>query len=447
MTPKKILFASIAFDGHFNPLTGMAAHLKSLGYDVRWYTGNGYADKLRRLDIPHFPFRQAREITGHNLHEVFPELTRIRSQVGKLQFSMKHLFVGQTEDHFADIQAIHRDFPFDVLVSDMLFTASLLVKARLNVTLVGVGISPLSSTSVDLPPPGLGLPPAEGFVGRRKAAFLRFVTKNVIFREANRAYNEILRRYGVAPVAGVFVDALIGRSDRYLQSGVPGFEYRRRDLGANIRFVGALLPRSTRQAQPFRHEAKLKAYKKVILVTQGTAEPDMSKLVIPTLEAFKDSDYLVVATTAGSRTGELRDRYPQANLVIEDFVDFNYLMPYADVYVTNGGYGGVMLALTHQLPVVAAGVHEAKNEITARVGYFKVGIDLKTERPAPGQVRQSVAAVLTDPTYRENVTRLSKELARYDANALCAKYFAEVLGQPEAVAAPSGAITQVAATQ
>jgi UDP:flavonoid glycosyltransferase YjiC (YdhE family) len=317
MNPKKILFASIAFDGHFNPLTGLAVHLKSLGYDVRWYTGNTYADKLRRLDVPHYPFRQAREITPHNLHEVFPELTHIKSQVGKLQFSMKHLFVGQTEGHFADIERIYHDFPFDVLVSDMLFTASLLVKERLKVPLVGVGISPLSSTSVDLPPPGLGLPPAEGFLGRRKGAFLRFVTKNVIFREANRAYNQVLRRYGVAPVTGVFVDALIERSDRYLQSGVPGFEYRRSDLGANIRFAGALLPHPTRPAQPFRHEAKLKAYKKVILVTQGTAEPDMSKLVIPTLEAFKDSDYLVVAATAGSRTQELRDRYPQANLVIE----------------------------------------------------------------------------------------------------------------------------------
>jgi UDP:flavonoid glycosyltransferase YjiC (YdhE family) len=169
----------------------------------------------------------------------------------------------------------------------------------------------------------------------------------------------------------------------------------------------------------------------------------MSKLVIPTLEAFKGSDYLVVAATAGSRTQELRDRYPQANLVIEDFVDFNYLMPYADVYVTNGGYGGVMLGITHQLPIVAAGVHEAKNEITARVGYFKVGIDLKTERPTPAQVRKSVAEVLTDPVYRQNVTRLSEELAQYDANALCAKYFAEVLGQPEPVAPPYGADRQV----
>ena len=50
---RKILFASFPADGHFNPLTGLAVHLKELGYDVRWYTSRSYAGKLSRLGIPH----------------------------------------------------------------------------------------------------------------------------------------------------------------------------------------------------------------------------------------------------------------------------------------------------------------------------------------------------------------------------------------------------------
>jgi len=41
----KILFANVPADGHFNPLTGLAAHLKSIGCDVRWYTSKKYAEK------------------------------------------------------------------------------------------------------------------------------------------------------------------------------------------------------------------------------------------------------------------------------------------------------------------------------------------------------------------------------------------------------------------
>ncbi len=56
-------------------------------------------------------------------------------------------------------------------------------------------------------------------------------------------------------------------------------------------------------------------------------------------------------------------------------------MPYADVYVTNGGMGGVTLSIQNNLPMVTAGVHEAKNEICARVGYFNLGMNLKPRDP------------------------------------------------------------------
>ena len=45
----KILFANVPADGHFNPLTGLAVHLKNLGCDVRWYTSNSYAEKIGRM--------------------------------------------------------------------------------------------------------------------------------------------------------------------------------------------------------------------------------------------------------------------------------------------------------------------------------------------------------------------------------------------------------------
>lgn len=49
MEPKKILFASMPFDGHFNPLTSLAMHLKEDGHDVRWYAGSIYKNKLESL--------------------------------------------------------------------------------------------------------------------------------------------------------------------------------------------------------------------------------------------------------------------------------------------------------------------------------------------------------------------------------------------------------------
>jgi UDP:flavonoid glycosyltransferase YjiC (YdhE family) len=86
LVKKKILFANFPADGHLNPLTGIAVYLQQQGCDVRWYGSKEYTDKIKKLSIPHFPFEKAREITGSNFAEVFPERKQIRNAVKKLNF-------------------------------------------------------------------------------------------------------------------------------------------------------------------------------------------------------------------------------------------------------------------------------------------------------------------------------------------------------------------------
>ena len=82
--------------------------------------------------------------------------------------------------------------------------------------------------------------------------------------------------------------------------------------------------------------------------------------------------------------------------------------------------------------MVTAGIHEGKNEIAARVGYFKLGINLKTETPTPHQIRQSVERVLTDVQYKRNVGRLSQEFSQYTPNVRCEQYISQLLMAKEA---------------
>jgi len=88
----RILFANVPADGHFNPLTSLAVHLKEIGYDVRWYSSSLYKDKLCRLHIHHYPFKKALDVTTYNMHEVFPERETHKSQISKLKFDMINFF-------------------------------------------------------------------------------------------------------------------------------------------------------------------------------------------------------------------------------------------------------------------------------------------------------------------------------------------------------------------
>jgi len=91
----------------------------------------------------------------------------------------------------------------------------------------------------------------------------------------------------------------------------------------------------------------------------------------------------------------------------------------------------VLLGIQNKLPMVVAGVHEGKNEINARIGYFQLGIDLKTERPSPTQIFESVKTILENPLYRRNVSKLANEFEDYDPAWLTEKYMDELMSRQE----------------
>jgi MGT family glycosyltransferase len=422
---KKVLFACVPADGHFNPLMPLADHLKELGHDVRWYTSPLYAEKISKHDMQHYPFKAALDVNAENVDAVFPERKNIKGLIRKLNFDLINGFIVRSTEYYTDIKEIQYTFPFDIVIADCMFMAVPFIKNLLHVPVITIGVVPLTETSKDIAPTGLGLMPATGFLGRRKQDLLRFLTNKILFRKSTAIMRRLVNERGIKFTASGIFDFIIQQSSLLLQTGVPGFEYKRSDLSSNIRFIGASLPHTGSKNSWYHH--KLLQYDKVILVTQGTVEKDVSKLIIPTLEALKNSEYLVIATTGGSHTNELAAQFNYDNIIIEDFIPFDEVMPLGDVFITNGGYGGVTFAIEHQLPMVVAGIHEGKSEINARVEYFKIGVNLRTERPSSKQIKAAVEQVFNNGSYRKNVERLSNEFSTYNSKELFALYVNKVL--------------------
>lgn len=121
-----------------------------------------------------------------------------------------------------------------------------------------------------------------------------------------------------------------------------------------------------------------------------------------------------------------------ANARIAAYLPFSTAMEHTNVYVTNGGYGGVQYALAAGVPIVAAGTTEDKAEIANRVAYCGVGRNLRTATPTPQQVRDAVRALLDEPTYRTAAGRVAAELVAHDA----ARESADLLEQLAATGHP-----------
>lgn len=422
---KRILFANFPGDGHFNPLTGLAAHLKNEGCDVRWYTSSSYEPRIAEMGIPFYPLKKALDVS--QLEEIFPGREKLNGKIAKLKFDIINAFVLRAPEYYEDMLEIYQEFKFDLVIADCLFTAVPFITDKMNIPTIAIGVLPLTENSRDLPPTGLGMTPDYSWLGRIKQAALRFVSEKILFREPSRVMCKMLDDHGISHKNTNLFDIVAKKATLLLQSGTPGFEYYRSDLNKNVRFIGPLLPYRKASNKTAWFDPRLKSYDHIVLATQGTVEKDVEKLLVPTLEALKGTDILLVVTTGGSKTEELRARYPQENIIIEDFIVFSDIMPYADVYVTNGGYGGVMLGIRYQLPMVVAGVHEGKNEINARIGYFKLGINLNTEKPTAAAVKKSVTTLLNDKQYKENVKKLQEEFALYEPEKLCGEYVEEAI--------------------
>jgi UDP:flavonoid glycosyltransferase YjiC (YdhE family) len=206
--------------------------------------------------------------------------------------------------------------------------------------------------------------------------------------------------------------------DRLLQLCIPSLEYPRSDLPDNFRFAGGL-PKGHRPPYtntPFWwNEIVENKTKKVIFVCQGTVANKFQQLVIPTMNAFADREDFLVVVALGGKGLSLPDTIPiPSNARVADFIPYDEILEYTDVFVSNGGYGALQHAVSHGTPLVIGGLSEDKPEVAARAEYAGIGINLRTATPELEQLRNAVDEILSNPRFNARALELEAEKASYD---------------------------------
>lgn len=426
----RYLLAVSAIPGHVAPMVVVAEELRRRGHDVHVLTGAAF-----RADVT------ARGLAMSALPadaEVAPVAPRRgpgavrRWRTGRAE--LRSVFLGPlTAQHAALVSALARA-DFDAVLVDSMFTGAipLLVSARPRPPIVVCGVGPLTLSSADCAPFGIGRPPWRERDHTRMNGFVR----QVLFRADQARLDNILRGLGL-PSAPVFLLDWPRLADRLLQFTVPGFEYPRRDLPPSVVFTGPIPSSLGVDRELPAWWGALDGRRLVVHVTQGTWDNgDLDQLLRPTLSALGDrSDVLIVAGTGGSSAspGPL-----PANAVACDFVPYSRLLPHVDVMITNGGYGGVQQALRHGVPLIVAGDTADKPEVAARVAYTGAGINLGGASPKPTAVAAAVDRIARDHSFRAAAGRLAAEMAQHAPFETIAAVLDELGPSRQAVSAESG---------
>ena len=419
----EILIAACPHVGHVSPLLNVARGLVRRGHSVTFLTSGRFAEQVRATGATACALPYGADHRG-SLDEL-PGRAET-SAVARLNVDVEQVFVRPMPLQAAALDELMATTRVDVLLTDAFFFGvlpMLLGDPAARPSVLSYTMGPLSLTSRDTAPGGTGISPHIGATGRLRNHMLNFVAQKYLLRRSHLAANTMLKALGHPKLPVFLLDSAI-LADRVIVPTVPEFEYHRSDLPKRVRFVGAVnpLPADGFVAPPWWRE--LGAERPVVHVTQGTVDdPDLSRLVEPTVEALADEDVTVVVTTGGRPVRELHPLPP--NTFATEFIPHDILLPSVDVMVTNGGYGAVQRALTAGVPLVVAG----NTEVAARVEWFGVGVNLRTGEPTPAMVKRAVRQVVGDHAYRNAARNLQCAHARRDGVAAIADLVDEVVAE------------------
>ncbi|MGO1385015.1 MAG: glycosyltransferase, partial [Arachnia sp.] len=108
--------------------------------------------------------------------------------------------------------------------------------------------------------------------------------------------------------------------------------------------------------------------------------------------------------------------------------DYHAALRESDLFVTNGGYTGVTLALAAGVPVLQAGATEEKADIGARLKWAGVGASVRRTRPSVAQLRHAARKLMESSARRRASRDLALEMSTYDAAELGAGLVGQLVG-------------------
>ena len=410
----QILIATVPILGHINPMLPLAQALVARGHDVRWYSGRKHAPRIQATGARFVGFKLARDYDDLQLEREFSGRSALKG-IDQLRFDLMRIFIDAAPGQLADIEALTQAWQPDVIVADPTLFGAGFAHERLGIPLATLSVLPCVLRSRDAAPFGLGLPPLPSIPGRVRNAVLNQVVEHAVFRQVQAHWQRT--RASVNLGQGAFLFDAPRSISRFLLPTVPGFEYPRSDMPANVEFIGLLpvdAPAGVERPPWFK---ELGGARPVVHVSQGTVANTRPELFGPAIEGLAKEDVIVVVATGGRPREELGLTHVPPNVRVASLLPYAELLPRTSVMVTNGGYGGVQMALSHGVPVVVAGTTEDKPEVAARVAWSGAGINLRTSTPTAASVRNAVLEILSKPTYRLHAKRLADEYTQYDAVA------------------------------
>ncbi|KAL4984950.1 UDP-Glycosyltransferase/glycogen phosphorylase [Aspergillus falconensis] len=429
-------------NGHTHPLLPHATHLVKQGYIVHFIAGAESEYAIRRTGAVFHPLHRDWPPGVLEKMMAFPDPTQ------RFNYALGAVFVDLTPVAMKVLQdvleAIREEYPQrDVVIVEEFASAGVwpfvlgapLPKGYARFPkVITFSTLPFAGSSVDTAPFRPGLPPDSSEAGRARNAALYESFRELELELVEHA-NAVYQRLGATKKAPChLLDLWATGADLTVQPCSPSLEYPRSDLSPKVRFIGGT-PRAEVDPQLVLPEwwgelleaKKGDSSRKIVFVSQGTVMVDYNMLLLPTIEALADREDCMVIGVLGQRGAKLEGVMLPANAKVVDYLLYAAILPYVDVFINNGGYGGFMQGIMHGVPMVLAGVELDKAEVSMRGEWAGIAINLRTSTPSAGAIRDGVDKILADGSFKARCVKIQRENEELDCRAQLERLIAEIV--------------------
>jgi UDP:flavonoid glycosyltransferase YjiC (YdhE family) len=146
-----------------------------------------------------------------------------------------------------------------------------------------------------------------------------------------------------------------------------------------------------------------------VYATLGTAYnrvPDIFRAIIEGLRA----EPLTLVLTVGPDQDPARFEPQPPNVFIAQYIPHSLLFPRCDLVISHGGFGTIMAALGHGLPLIVVPIAADQPDNARRCAALGVARVIAPDRRTPVAIREAALDVLCRPTYRANAAQLRGEM-------------------------------------
>ncbi|KAH6605774.1 glycosyltransferase family 1 protein [Trichoderma cornu-damae] len=394
--------------GHVYPMQAIAQALVDRGHDVVWLAS---ADNEAHVAATGASFSETRAIAAIDAPFIKENSTGLLDR----QF---HRLKSRVVAQVADYRDVLSKFPADALLVDVFPHGARALHELGEIPVYAtLGVIPFYTSRAAAPLPLSGNCPPTSWLGLIQNCLRQLINQWILLPlflapVLNRQRQTLgLKKLPFGEPAECFTYSPF----LHIQASSSTLEFcqgpKPRQHGKRVAYVGSLVRQSpTTPTQLPSWWEDVVSHCRVVGITQGTLAMDPISLIIPSVQALKDDSSLLLVVISPHSTDIEAQVGKAANVRYANWLPYHLLLPQLCLLITNGGYGSITQALSHGVPLLCAGQTEDKKDTAARVAWCGAGIDLKTDSPAPDQVKAAAKKILSDESHATRAKHLGKEL-------------------------------------